>query len=116
MPQEGGYFSSCVTSFTPKEMEAMRRAPNAEAVLETVAATRYGKYLPRDDSIIERKTQLIMLHMKNMRYSTCPQLVMLSFIGIAENEAHNVTHIIEGIRYGLPPEEILSHLIRIDKT
>lgn len=118
LPQEGGYFSSCVTSFTPKEMEAMRRAPNAEAVLETVAATRYGKYLPRDDSIIERKTQLIMLRMneKNMRYSTCPQLVMLSFIGIAENEAHNVTHIIEGIRYGLPPEEILSHLIRIDKT
>lgn len=118
LPQDGGFFSSRVTSFTPKELESMLHAPNAEAVLETVAATRYGKYLPRDNSIIERKTQILQLRIneKNMRYSTCPQLVMLSFIGIAENEARNVTHIIEGIRYALSPEEILTHLIQIDEA
>lgn len=31
-----------------------------------------------------------------------------------ENEMQNVTHIIEGIRYSLPPEEIMKYLIKSD--
>ena len=117
IPQNGSFFSSKVTSFTPGELEEMLHAETAQAVLDTVRKTRYGKYLPPDEGIIERKTQLLQLkiNQKNMRYSTCPPLVMLSFIGIAENEARNVTHIIEGIRYHLPPAEIAAHLIRLQE-
>lgn len=117
IPQNGSFFSSKVTSFTPSELEEMLHAETAQAVLNTVCKTRYGKYLPQDEAIIERKTQLLQLkiNQKNMRYSTCPPLVMLSFIGIAENEARNVTHIIEGIRYHLPPAEIAVHLIRLQE-
>ena len=117
IPQNGSFFSSKVTSFTPSELEEMLHAETAQAVLNTVCKTRYGKYLPPDEGIIERKTQLLQLkiNQKNMRYSTCPPLVMLSFIGIAENEARNVTHIIEGIRYHLPPAEIAAHLIRLQE-
>ncbi|MGN0571677.1 MAG: V0D/AC39 family V-type ATPase subunit [Candidatus Fimenecus sp.] len=117
IPQNGSFFSSKVTSFTPRELEEMLHAETADAVLDTVRKTRYGKYLPQTDGIIERKTQLLQLRInqKNMRYSTCPQLVMLSFIGIIENEARNVTHIIEGIRYHLPPAEISAHLIKMEE-
>lgn len=118
LPQNGSFFRSEVTSFTPAQLDAMLHAPTAEAVLQTVYQSRYGKYLPRQDSVIERKTQILQLHIneKNMRYSTCPQLVMLSFIGIVENEARNLTHIIEGIRYGLSPAEILNYINVYDAT
>jgi len=114
LPQDGSFFHSQVTSFTQAELEEMLHAPNAEAVLSTVRKTRYGKYLTDSGDIIERKTQMLQLcfNEKNMRYSTCPQVVMFSFIGILENEAQNVKHIIEGIRYGLSPEEILNYLIQ----
>lgn len=115
LPKNGSFFSAALTSFTPRELDEMLHAETAQKVLDTVGKTRYGKYLPQTDDVIERKTQLLQLKMnrKNMRYSTCPQLVMLSFIGIAENEARNVTHIIEGLRYHLPPSEISAHLIKI---
>lgn len=116
IPQNGSFLSFKLTSFTPQQLEEMLHAPNAEAVLSTILKTRYGKYLPQGDGTIEQKTQLLQLkiNQKNMRYSTCPELVMLSFIGILENEARNVIHIIEGIRYNRSPLEISDYCIQTE--
>ena len=38
---------------------------------------------------------------------------MLSFMFLAENEVNNITHIIEGIRYQVPAEEISRMLIGV---
>lgn len=92
----------------------MLHAETAEEVLALVRKTRYGKYLPQSGgTVIEEQMQRMQLHIneKNLRFSTCPQVVLLSFVGILENEMHNVTHIIEGVRYALGPEETLPYLI-----
>ena len=91
-------------------------ASSPDEVLELLKKTRYGKYLPAGDMVIERKTAIMQLRIneKQLRYTTHPETVFLSYIGIMENEMQNVTHIIEGIRYSLPPEEIMKYLIKSD--
>lgn len=112
----GNFFSSAISSFSEKELESMLNAPSADAMLELVKKTRYGKFFPDGDAVIERKTEMMSLRInqKNMRFSTHPEVVFMSFIGLLENEMRNVTHIIEGIRYLLPPEEILKYLVKLD--
>lgn len=109
----GSFFHAALSSFSPQEIQAMLHAETAEEVLRLVRKTRYGKYLPEGNDIIERKTHTMQLRIneRNLRFSTCPQVVLLSFVGIIENEMHNVTHIIEGVRYALGPEEMLQYLV-----
>lgn len=108
------YFNSHITAFSQKEIDSLVHASSANEVLELVEKTKYGKFLPDGDGIIERKTAIMELRIneKKMRFSTYPEVVFLSFIGILENEMYNLTHIIEGIRYALPPDEILKYLIK----
>lgn len=108
------YFNSHITAFSPKEIKALVNAENSDMVLELVNKSKYGRYLPESDSIIERKTAIMQLRIneKNMRFSTYPEVVFLHFICILENEMFNLTHIIEGIRYSLSPDEILKYLIK----
>lgn len=110
----GHYFNSHTTAFSVKEIDALAHASNADEVLELVGKSKYGKFIPGGDSIIERKTAVMQLRIneKSMRFSTYPEVVFLSFVGILENEMFNLTHIIEGIRYALPPDEILKYLIK----
>lgn len=112
----GSFFNSGITSFSEKELASLLAASSPDEVLELLKKTRYGKYLPAGDMVIERKTAIMQLRIneKQLRYSTHPETVFLSYIGIMENEMQNVTHIIEGIRYSLPPEEIMKYLIKSD--
>ena len=112
----GSFFNSGITSFSEKELASLLAASSPDEVLELLKKTRYGKYLPAGDMVIERKTAIMQLRIneKQLRYSTHPETVFLSYVGIMENEMQNVTHIIEGIRYSLPPEEIMKYLIKSD--
>ncbi len=47
------------------------------------------------------------------RYSSNATVVMLAYLFLAENEMTNITHIVEGIRYQVPPEEIRELLIGV---
>ena len=42
----------------------------------------------------------------NIRYSTKPPVVMISYVFLTEIELANIINIIEGVRYKLPPEKI----------
>lgn len=105
-------FRAQLSSFSQREILEMLQSDTAEDVLKIARKTRYGKYLPQD-GVIEWKmrTMELRINERNLRFSTCPQVVLLSFVGILENEMYNITHIIEGIRYKLPPEEMLQYLI-----
>lgn len=48
---------------------------------------------------------------KSIRYSVYPPVVMLSYIFLTEFELSNIIHIVEGIRYGLPADDIKKLLI-----
>lgn len=113
LPQAGIFFHTALTAFTKAEINAILQAETADELLNTVEHSRYGRFFPKGSAVIEQKTQMLQqkINAKNMRYSTCPPLVMLSFIGLLENEARNVIHIIEGIRYHQSPEEMQAHLI-----
>ncbi len=109
----GGFFDTSVTAFTEAQHNALRTAQSADAVLEILQGSCYGRYFPSEGMAIEQKTQAMELrvHEKNIRFSTRPEVVMLSYIGILENEIRNITHIAEGIRYALPAEEITAYLV-----
>lgn len=113
-PQSGGsVFDAVQTAFTEAQAEALRTAESADAVLAVLQSSCYGRYFPPSGASIEQRTRAMELriHEKNIRFSTYPEVVMLSYIGILENEIANITHIIEGIRYNLPAEEITAYLV-----
>lgn len=47
----------------------------------------------------------------NIRFSVSPPIVLISYIFLQEVEILNLTNIIEGVKYKLPPEEIRKMLI-----
>lgn len=113
-PQSSGaFFDTSVTAFTEAQQEALRTAQSADEVLKVLQSSCYGRYFPAAGVAIEQRTQAMELRMneKNVRFSTRPEVVMLSYIGILENEIRNITHIAEGIRYALPAEEIAEYLV-----
>ncbi len=78
--------------------------------------TCYGKELSKTAyDYIEEGMQKIQyrFHLKKFRFSTNPTAVMLCYFFLAENELTNVVHIIEGIRYEMPTEEIERILVGI---
>lgn len=109
----GGFFDTSVTAFTEAQREALRTAQSADEVLKILQGSCYGRYFPAAGVAIEQRTQAMELRIneKNIRFSTRPEAVMLSYIGILENEIRNITHIIEGIRYSLSAEEIAEYLV-----
>lgn len=109
-----GVLSNTVTAFTPSERTALLECKDAAALTATLKRTVYGKQAALfADGVIEHKTNEALLRTwaHRLRYSTIPQIVLISFVGIQENEMNNLVHIAEGIRYGLPPEEIAAFLI-----
>ena len=49
-----------------------------------------------------------------MHFSTHPMVVMISYILITEVELDDIINVIEGIRYGLSPEEIKPMLVLVE--
>ena len=52
-------------------------------------------------------------HLKKLRFSTNPSVVLFCYIFLAENELTNIIHIIEGVRYGLAPDDIATLLVGV---
>ena len=116
--QNDSFFHTDVSTFSREDLGSMLAAANVDDVLDVVKNSKYGKYVTDKEEVIERKTQWIELCMlqKNLRFSTSPTLCMISFIGILENESRNLTHIIEGIHYHVPANDIFDQLIQVGKS
>jgi len=113
-PKESAFLISHVTALSEKELDALLAAENTEELTALLQKTRYGKLLDfSSEEIIEKKTRRALLRQdeKNLRFSTYPQVTLLSYIGILNVENTNLTHISEGIGYKETPEEILKYLI-----
>ena len=77
--------------------------------------TAYAAFAERGDRSVEQVSAKLRYDRAKglVRFSTFPSVVMMSYVALAENEAENLTHIIEGIRYNIPPEEISRLLIGV---
>ena len=52
---------------------------------------------------------------KWLRFSTDPTLVMLCYVWLARCEVQDLDHIIEGVHYKLPPEDVQPLLVGFDE-
>lgn len=98
-----------------KELTGFMKAPNAEEALKTLKGTAYAAFAERGDLSVEQVSAKLRYDRAKslVRFSTYPSVVMMSYVALAENEAENLTHIIEGIRYNIPPEEISRLLLGV---
>lgn len=102
------------SAFTLAQIEQMLSAKSTQELLALFKKSRYGSYF---DEKLYSQIELCTRHAfqkmnkKSLRFSTVPEVTMFSFIGILENETQNLIHIIEGVRYGIEPEEIMNFVI-----
>ncbi|HIT54096.1 MAG TPA: V-type ATPase subunit [Candidatus Fimivicinus intestinavium] len=98
-----------------RQIDMLIEAPSAAEMRRLLEATRYGRDFSGAFSYIEDAAQKLQYRrcLKDLRFSTNPSVVMLSFMFLAENEVNNITHIVEGIRYQVPSEEISRMLIGV---
>jgi len=98
----------------PKVLTRMIDAESADAAQDIFRTTPYRKMMEKyPDAGPEDLFSLSMYDFsrKKMYFSTHPSVVMLSYISFMEIELENIIKIIEGIRYGLPKEELAGMII-----
>lgn len=101
-----------------KVRERMVEAASPEEVLALFYATPLGRRVPE-----EQRTQTHDLPVRvpfylarhYLRYSIHPMVTLFSYIAVSTVELENIINIIEGIRYGLSPEEIKPVLIMAEQ-
>lgn len=117
-PQEtldfGNIFYTGLSAFSPEEVKTLICAKNTDELFELLKKSKYKKYI--DESLKDRielltHTAKFKINKNKLRFSVNPEVVMFAFIDLLEKETKNLIHIIEGIRYELPPEEIAKFLI-----
>lgn len=102
------------SAFSAGEIEAMLAARNTRELFTQFKKSVYSKYFDENaGESIELCTRIALEKMNRhkLRFSTEPEVTMFAFIGILENETKNIIHIIEGVRYGLEPTEILKFIV-----
>ena len=101
---------------SPRIMDEMLEAPSAEAVLSIFFSTSVGRRIPEEHrqfvhDLYHRAPYFNARH--HIHFSSYAMVVLISYVIITEVEVDDITNIIEGIRYDLPPEQIKPMLLLI---
>lgn len=102
------------TNLSEAEWNAMLGAKDIEAFRAALDKNRYGRALRRYNyRILKEGLQMYRYDWceKWLRFSTDPSLVMLCYIYLARCEVQNLDHIIEGVHYHMPADELLSMVV-----
>lgn len=99
---------------SPRLLNEMIEAETEEQVTAVMKKTSIGKrFLKIDhtyiDEIPNRVRYITCRH--DIRFSTHPSVVMMSYTFLTQCEITDIVTIVEGVRYHLPPEEIAKLLI-----
>ncbi len=99
-----------------KVLEQMLQSGTADEVLSLFYTTPAGRKLPLEHrrfghDLYHRVPYFNARH--DMHFSTHPMVVLVSYILITEVELDDIINVIEGIRYGLSPEEIKPMLVLV---
>ena len=107
------------TALKPAEWEQLLASHDFPSFQAALRRTRYGQALQgyRYTFLKEglRHYQYDWCR-KWLRFSTDPALVMLCYIRLARCEVDNLDHIIEGVHYGMPADELLSMLVGAEEN
>lgn len=95
-------------------MEQMVNAPTADAVMDILYSSKVGRRIPAE----QRRFVHDLYHRvpffnarRHIHLSVHAAVVMLSYIMILDVELDDIINVIEGIRYGLQPEDIKPMLV-----
>ena len=103
--------------FPSPSARLIRRMAGAQSVTELHGILREAKLIPQEADPEEDFIENIILRARdkrskqNLRNSPHPPVVLEAYMTQTEIELENVIHIIESVRYGLPPNEIRRMLI-----
>lgn len=106
------------TALKPAQWQSLLAAPDYPTFQSRLADTVYGRRLARQSySFLKEGLQKCQYAWcrKWLRFSTDPALVMLCYLYLERCEVKNLEHIIEGVHYGMPAEELLPMLIGCDE-
>lgn len=100
-----------------RTMERMIAAADADEVMALFLTTAVGRQIPEAQrmfthDLYHRAPYYNARH--HIHFSPYPMVVLISYIIITEVEVDDIINIIEGIRYGLSPEEIRPMLVLFD--
>ena len=99
-------------TFQPRHIDALLESDTPEEMRKVLEKTSFGKkvrLLNPSSDLLSTQVQYAVGSRK-IRFSTHPSVVMLSYIFLMHIELHDITNIIEGIRYQIPSDEIASLL------
>lgn len=104
-------------SIPRRVMDDMLEAGSPQEVLDIYYATTAGRRFRRS-SALSPTICIIALPYFNARhyihFSSYAMVVMISYVIITEVELDDIINIIEGVRYGLTPEEIKPMLVLVE--
>ncbi len=101
-------------SLKDKYINAMLLAKDEDEVFEIMRKTNPGKKMEKVNYNYIDELPVKVLYQgcrKRIRYSDYPSVVMMSYIFLVQIEISNLVTIIEGVRYGMPKDDIKNLLI-----
>ncbi|MBQ6019228.1 MAG: V-type ATPase subunit [Clostridia bacterium] len=108
-----GYLMGGCTAFSKKQAEALIAAADEKEFMQALSPTVYGdplRGLDFGDTEKVMEDYLCRKLTRGLRYYDDPAAIMICYMLLAEFEVKNVVRIIEGIRYGVDPEQIRKSL------
>ena len=105
-------------SLSPKIMERMIEADTPQEVRDLFFSTAIGRQVPENKRHFTYDLYLRAPYYnarRHIHYSIHPMVVMASYIILTQAEVDDMINVIEGIRYGVPPEEIKPMLLLVDQ-
>ena len=108
-----GYLMNGHTAFSKKQAEALIAAADEKDFMRALSPTVYGEALRGlgfGDTEKVMEDYLCGKLVRGLRSYTDPAAVMICYMMLTEFEVRNAVRIIEGVRYGIEPEEIRKSL------
>lgn len=106
-------FGGCISE---ADMEAMIQAASPNEVLQIFFSTRVGRRLPEEQRAFTHDLYHRVPYFnakRHIHYSSHPMVVLASYMILMDMELDDIINIIEGVRYGMPPEEIKPMLVLV---
>lgn len=115
MSARGDVYISDVSKFDKKQIKALIDSSSTSEVMDIIRSSHYKKYFSPENTspmLQQIRSASVKMSVKKLRFSQNPIICMLSYATVAENEVKNITHIIEGIKYNLSPDEISEIIVK----
>jgi len=96
-------------------LNELLEAKNVDALIGMINKTYYGKYIDFSLETVEIQylNHMHKIQEKSMRMEPFSIAPIIGYMFLKEMEVHNITNIVEGIRYSIQPDAIRQYLVSV---